>query len=408
MKRDIREFIRKLQLLLAVVMAVYPLHWISAAWLGGSRVGIVWLYSAGAVLVGVLALYLPGKMRPVFGGTICLVLLLGTVLLAPGSEKMLWIVQSILAVVQVLSVLPVASKSNMEELSGRWISIGIGAHVAGQIALLTDLAVGRPAWMLRLSFYSFVLLAMLSANRQNLLSASGKRRSVPVNLRSRNVLLTFILFGVSFIGGFLPSALGSVKDIILNVLRWIGDRLVRLLSSGGKDSGYVGQETSADTEAVLGKGARQLEIPPILETIILYIGAAISLCLLGWMLFRLGKKLLRLARESWDLFGKYLSASSEDYVDEVSDTRDAGDAERIWLRRARRIRYREDPSLPPSEQVRRRYQYLKHDHKDWAPGATAREKLPQRAATIYEHARYSERSVSGEEAKVFIDMAKDL
>ena len=95
-------------------------------------------------------------------------------------------------------------------------------------------------------------------------------------------------------------------------------------------------------------------------------------------------------------------------MDEVSDTRDVGEAEQTRSRKHRRSRYREDPTLPPSEQIRRRYQYLKHDHKDWVPGATAREKLPAPAAKIYEYARYSERDVSPGDARTFIDMAKDL
>lgn len=155
-------------------------------------------------------------------------------------------------------------------------------------------------------------------------------------------------------------------------------------------------------------GGRMPDLPPILETIILYIGAAISVAFLGWILFRLGKKLVRLVQDSWDLFGKFLAASSEDYVDEVSDTRDMGETEQISRRKRKRIRYKDDQTLPPEEQIRRRYQYLKHDHTDWVPGATAREKLPEQAASIYEHARYSERTVSSEEARTFIDIAKDL
>ena len=77
-------------------------------------------------------------------------------------------------------------------------------------------------------------------------------------------------------------------------------------------------------------------------------------------------------------------------------------------KKRRRIRYKDDLSLSPGERVRRRYQFLRHDHSDWMPGSTAREKLPDRAADIYEYARYSEHTVSAEDANAFVDIAKHL
>ena len=150
------------------------------------------------------------------------------------------------------------------------------------------------------------------------------------------------------------------------------------------------------------------QLHPVLETLILYIGAAISVAFMAMILFRIGKKLVRSLRGSWDLLGKFLSASSEDYVDEVIDIRDTGSAERIIRKKRRRVRFKDDPALSPGERVRRRYRFLRHDHNDWVPGATARENLPVHAADIYEHARYSERAISAEDAKAFIDIAKHL
>ena len=195
----------------------------------------------------------------------------------------------------------------------------------------------------------------------------------------------------------------------MKALRWMGDRLAKLFSKVVSAEGTTSQQTTQNNvPQMMEDGSTMRGLPAVLETIMLYIGAVIAIAFFGWILFRLGKKILQLARESWDLLGKYLSASSEDYVDEVSDTRDMSDAERIRGRRRRHIRYKDDPTLPPSDQVRRRYQYLKHDHKEWTPGSTARENLPRLAAVIYEHARYSERSVSSEESRAFIDMVKDL
>lgn len=408
MKANIYERLRKLQLLVAVTMAVYPIHWLAAGWLGGTYIGVCGLFSLFSIMAGCIAFSVPGKLRPVFGITVCLFLLAGAVFFGRESGLLLWTAQALIAWVPILWSLPAASRSGSAELSGYWISFGITMQVIGQIVLLTDWAVGYPGWMLRLSFFIYILLVMLSVNRQSLLEASGKRRSVPGSLKRRNMLLTGILFSVSLLGGLLPSAVSTVKELLLTGLRWVAEKLEQLLSKIGSGAGNVSAHTEEAFSPTVIDAGTVLQLHPVLETVILYIGAMICVGFSGLLLFQLGKKLVRFAQDSWDLVGRFFSVSAEDYVDEVSDTRDVGEAEQTRSRKHRRSRYREDPTLPPSEQIRRRYQYLKHDHKDWVPGATAREKLPAPAAKIYEYARYSERGVSPEDARTFIDMAKDL
>jgi len=408
MRMDRNERIRKMQLQLAVAMAVYPLHWLVAAWLDSSRIGTVWLFPAGAMVVGILALRIPGKIRPVFGIGVCLLILSGTVLTDSVAGRWAWLLGAVLSSIQILWCLPFAANDSKTELPGYWISVGIASHVTTQVLLLTDWADGLPGWMLRLSFFCYVLLVMLSVNRQSLVEASGKRKAVPAGLKQRNTLLVLALFGISLLGGFLPSAIGIVKDTIVDVLQWAGALIEKLFSKIAGEAGDTTQQIAPELPPVAQEVGEMRQLPPILETIILYIGAAISVVFLAMILFRIGKKVFRFVRESWDLFGRFLSAASEDYVDEVTDIRDTGSVEQLSRRKRRRIRYKEDPSMSPSEQVRRRYQYLKHDHSDWVPGATAREKLPVQAARIYEQARYSERNISSEDARVFIDMAKQF
>ena len=405
---DKYEWLRKMQLQLAVALAIYPLHWLAAAWLDSSRIGSTWLLSLVAVVAGAIAFRVPGKLRPVFGAAVCLILLSGTLLFEEPVGKSLWIVESVLSSIHILWSLPLAASDSKKELPGYWISAGIATHVTTQVLLLTDWGAELPGWMLRTAFFCYVLLVMLSVNRRSLLDASGKRKTVPGALRRRNMLLTVALFGVSLLGGFLPSAIDIVKDAIVRVLQRTGEIIGKLFSKIGSDGGNTTQQAASELAPIGQEGGQMRQLHPILETIILYIGAAISVVLLAMILFRIGKKVVRFMRESLDLFGKFMTASTEDYVDEVSDIRDMGEAEQISRGKRRRIRYKDDPSIPPSAQVRRRYQFLKHDHKEWAPGATAREKLPLQAASIYEHARYSDRTVSSEDVKTFLDIARDL
>ena len=405
---DKYEWLRKMQLQIAVALAIYPLHWLAAAWLDSSRIGSTWLLSLVAVVAGAIAFRVPGKLRSAFGAAVCMILLSASLLFDETAGRRLWIVESVFSSVHILWSLPLAASDSKTELPGYWISAGIASHVTTQVLLLTDWGAGLPGWMLRTAFFCYVLLVMLSVNRRSLLDASGKRKAVPGALKRRNMLLTVALFGVSLLGGFLPSAIDSVKDAIVRVLQWAGEMIEKLFSKIGRDGGNTTQQAVSELTPAVREGGQMRQLHPILETIILYIGAAISVVLLAMILYRIGRKILRFMRESLDLFGKFMSASTEDYVDEVTDIRDTGESEQISRRKRRRIRYKDDPSLSPSAQVRRRYQYLKYDHKDWAPGATAREKLPVQAASIYEHARYSDRSVSSEDAKAFLDIARDL
>ena len=47
-------------------------------------------------------------------------------------------------------------------------------------------------------------------------------------------------------------------------------------------------------------------------------------------------------------------------------------------------------------------------HRDWAPGTTARETLPQQAAEIYERVRYSDHPVDEKDAENFVSNIKQV
>lgn len=402
MKRNYNELLRKIQLLSVVAFTVYPLHWICAAWKGGDLIAYTWLFSLTFLLLGTLALFMPGKLRIAYGVAVCIVTFAVSYLVCGMELRMDLLLQLTLFSLQLLWSLQIASWDRRTEIPGFCISLGIVAHLVGQILLLAQWGELYAGWMLKLSFYAFVLMTMLSANRASLVLASGKRGSVPASIGRRNVLLVVSVFVLSLAGGLIPSAFVLVKDTLMKALLWISGTIAQILSRVDTSGGEPYDETASRPQEAVGEGGGYaLNLPPILETIILYIGAAISVAFLLWAAYRVIRKLMKAARESWNLFGKYLSAASEDYVDEITDTRDTGSSENIRVRRRIPRRYREDPSLPPEEQVRRRYRHLKLTHPEWSPGSTAREKLPKSAAAVYERARYSEHPVSAEEAALF-------
>ena len=407
MKRDVRELLRKLQLLITVSLAVYPLSWLGAAWLGGELIGYSWLFSLGVVLFGFLALTVPGKLRLAYAVAISLIVLAGCIFLLPGAILTDGIVQVLLFAVQLFMCLKIAGWDRTGEISGVTLGFGIVTHLIGQILLLTDWAAAYPGWILRLSLYGYAVFAMLSVNRRTLVTAYGKWGRVPLSLGRRNAILVVCMFAIALLGGLIPSAFALFRDAVTDALKWIGAYVASLLSKMNGSASATAGDGSVGLAAP-AVDSKPMELPPVMEKIALVVGIILSVSLVLFVLWRILKKLVSAVRNGWELFGKFLSGASEDYVDEVSDTRETGAEEHSLRQRRRRIRYRDDPNLPPEEQIRSRYRYMKYRHPEWNPGATAREKLPESAASIYERTRYSGHAPTQEDAQRFKNTLQDL
>ena len=141
---------------------------------------------------------------------------------------------------------------------------------------------------------------------------------------------------------------------------------------------------------------------PIVEKIAAFVGALISLAFVVFILWRIFRTLRSKIQELVVSLGKFSASVSEDYVDEVTDTRDEGSEEKLQRRRRNpKLSAREERILPPGERIRYRYRRILSKHPDWVPGTTARESLPEELACVYEKARYSGFEMTEEEAAAF-------
>ena len=116
----------------------------------------------------------------------------------------------------------------------------------------------------------------------------------------------------------------------------------------------------------------------------------------------LGQKLLTFLHWGLQRLQSYASSATEDYVDELQNTREQGD-ERFLLNRLRRRRIsaRELEAMPPRERIRVLYAIARRKHPEWPASGTARETLCEDSARIYERARYSSHPVTEEDASCF-------
>ena len=117
--------------------------------------------------------------------------------------------------------------------------------------------------------------------------------------------------------------------------------------------------------------------------------------------------LIRYLAERLSLFAQ---TSSEDFEDEITDTREEGEQERISVLDSlrRRLVRVDEKKLSPTQRVRYRYLRLMVKHPEWRASQTARESIPEDAAALYERARYSGDSVSPEEAERFAGRTRSL
>ena len=145
--------------------------------------------------------------------------------------------------------------------------------------------------------------------------------------------------------------------------------------------------------------ARILEQIFVVISVVLLVVAALLALRFLW------RKLKQLLRYLYGQLRHYASTASEDYVDEVEDTREQGEkhyslAQRIMRRRNAQKNLK---TLPPREQIRMRYSILRGKHPEWEQSSTARENLSESSAQLYEKARYSSHEITLQDSESFAD-----
>jgi len=253
------------------------------------------------------------------------------------------------------------------------------------------------------SFLVFAALGLMAMNRLSLISAVNGKSGLPKSMRWKNRLLTAALMAIVLFVAVLPAVIRAIEKawewlmyVVLLVVRLILSILPEQSSTGG---GGGGMDMS-----MFGGGEREQSLlGMIIEKIVLALALIIAAVLLFLALRVVWKKLKILIARIIERLNVYMAASSEDYVDEISDTRDDAQHDRL-LHRARRrmLKKRVDEStLSPRERVRYRYLQMWLRHPEWTPERTARENLNADAANLYERARYSSHEVTEREAEAF-------
>ena len=388
-----REFLRKVQLILLLALGTFPVVLTLFAYASKPLLPYAWMFPGAYAALALLSLALRGKWRIAWGILGAAALVVPCVMLL--DDKAVAMAAGYGAL--LLWSLQIGGWEPEQELPGLWVGILAAIQLLAQVMLWLLPAMQPYKGVLTAVFFLFAALLLLSLNRGSLNMASGLHPSVSQVMRNKNILLTAGLFAGALLFALIPSMLSLLKLLWYWLIRlWI--LLQGLFASDEEPSA-----TQAETEGVIhdiAEGVTAQQSPQWLYAVMLGVAAAVAIPLAIFVLVKLGKKAARLLRRWLRAFVQGASAQSEDYEDEITDTRDASARQRAVKVRKRRRRI-DERTLTPGQRVRLRYGQLLEKNPAWGPGSTARENLPPKTAQVYERARYSSHPITPEEAERF-------
>ena len=369
---------------------------------------LLWLFPVASALVCVLCAAVPGRFR-----VLCAALGTGAFALALSLHAPVRSAPCLLALAPCAGALalfsiPLAARDE-HSISPVFYVSGLLLHLFFQLLLHFDLQSGSteaplPSAPLTAVFAVYLLLLLLALNRITLDNATLSRYRLPASMRRINTLLVLGFAALSLLVSLLPAvarglvfALRLLRDGIVQFTLW----LMRLFPSSGTVGGM-----GMGGVMPFPMGVPEEQAPSsffiAFERIVTVLAAAVIVFGLFLLLRILVVQLRRLLRFLTSRLRLLASAVSEDYVDEITDTREESGRENRILLRIRRHARRDDPPQTPAQRIRRRYARLLDRHPRWSDSSTARENLPRLPASIYERARYSTDAVSQDDAERFL------
>lgn len=408
MKLNFNDFSRKCQFPVMLSMGCMPVLLLILAHYRPDCIGMTFVLAGIYTAMAWLCTVIPGKVRVPVGSVLAVALVIIGALLLPVKETAaMWVISAAFAVM-LLAGLQTAGWNQQQELHPLAGALCLIAHLVAQMLVNAEKNQKAPMYTpivpaLTVSFLIFAAFALLSLNRISLNSAVNGRQSVPTSMRRKNRLMTAGVMALTLLIAALPKVIRAIEK----AWEWLMTAVILLihflLSLLPGSEGTNGQGGGNPLEGLAGETREQGLFAKIMEIVMLVLAVIIIAIGVFFALRIIWRKLKILARYLWKRLNEYMVASSEDYVDEIADTRDSAQTERALNRIRRRMQRKrvDESALSPKERIR--YRYLMHwlKHPEWTPERTARENLSESAAQLYERARYSSHEVTQRDAEAF-------
>ena len=412
MRLNWADFRRKCQFPLLLATGTLPIPMLVCALAVPEGVRAALAMMALYVVLAWTCLLIRGKLRLAAGALgAAMLIAVGAASLPIGEAHAALLIPVVYAVL-LLSGLQFAGWARGRELNPVVCAILVLAHVIAQI--LVNVAAGGDSpyaavdELLIAGFICFGALMLLYLNRISLNLAVNGKQAVPASMRRKNMLLTFALLGVTLLIAALPAVARAAerawqwfKMLLIAVIQWLYSLFPEDSVTGTESGGRGGFPAVEASEPSI--------LAVILEKIMVVVVMTAVAVLAVFALRILWRKIRVLLRRLWAQLNAYLASSTEDYEDEIADTREDGAAERSARRSRRRTPRRRvnEGALKPAERIRYRYLMAWMRHPEWTPERTARENLSEGAAQLYERARYSDHEISPQQAEEFAKMMKE-
>lgn len=396
-----KEFLRKCQFPLASALAFAPVPQLIYVAVEPKLVPLFWVLPLVYFLLSLLNFRIPGKFRMLYG--IGASLVIGAVgaaawLFVPNFfPGLLLLLAPIAYIVVMMLTLPMAGWGLDKELPPFWLYCGFATHMGTYVVKFLLKAAWGINWdainpCLSITFFGMAILVMLSLTRVNLNNSANGRQKPSALMQQKNLIFTVIFFALAMLIALIP----SIYEVIDAFVSWLGDTIKKLIESIQIDNVINDMGGSGPPPTPENHEGRADWLTSLLNALFLLCGVVIMLFCLRAIIPPIIKRILAFFRKLRQGLTSYANSVSEDYIDEVTDLTPAA-----AKKKAPRLSASEERSLPPAERIRYRYRRLKARHPEWESGSTARENLPEKAAPLYEKARYSSHPITEDEAGSF-------
>lgn len=394
---------------LMICFATLPVPLIILAYFDASYLSMAWMWPVAYVVLDTLSTKIPKKWRIPYGIAEVAVMVALALFMSSFSTDLRFHFIPIFYIVILLIGISLTPEGRNEQIGPFWIVLGMACHLVSQFLQLniaraetTPLDPIGP-WTL-LAFFLFVLIGLITMNQNTLSASASGRQNASKAMQRKNLLLTLVFFSIALAVTFIPKLVSTLAEFF----RWFPSAILTFLV-------YLRPDHSNEINPAFVEGGpptlpsdAESAIPPWLDVAVSVILDIVFVIVMFWVIRYLIHKLADLAKVIRRLLNKYLHAVSEDYVDEITDTRTVHEQTELTQKKEPKLSSADIRKLTPNEQVRYRYRQLMRKHPEWARGSTARENLSNTAASVYERVRYSSSTISQEDAGSFISETKKI
>lgn len=408
MKQTLTLLRKRLPLSLMIPCALLPLPLMLIAKHAPALLHLAWIWTAIFALMDVFGSIVRGKWRVLYGlAQLCVFAALAIWMFSSFTATPLFLVPMMYGIA-ALAELPLnADKRAFQIRLITYGIVGIALHLVAQVFRYTSTVSGNPVlepvapWLLA-GFFLFIFNGIVMLNRANLALISQGRLFANTLMKRRNLLLTLAVLAIALATACIPAVVAAVSKLF----QWLFVALLALLSLLG-NLGKTPENSplpSVDSgENIFGEAGAEAVQPEWLEILIAVLSLLVLVTAVVFGVYFLSRKLMTLLRYLDKKLRSYLTSVTEDYIDEISDTRDDPDRVQRRAQKGRALSPLELSRLSPNQRIRYRYRQLMRKNPQWAKGSTPRENLSDAAASVYEAVRYGEQTANDADAQRFAE-----